>query len=189
MTIAVNVNRLVRTHLTTGPNNVPVKVPALLEQLNEAVGEKRAGAGAAGGSPLPISAAAVSLRQDIERELRQHQHERVGNSVGTTVGILHAWATLDGEWGDYLEHVTRDWCDQITALITPVKPPRRLHRPCPSCGVLYGGDSMKPGLQVHCWAEDETMLPPGEWTADCQHCGAAWGAEQIRWLIQSVAAA
>jgi hypothetical protein len=168
-------------------NGTPTQVPALLDQLDKAVTERRGGAGCtSGGTPSPISTAALSLKQDIEKELRDHQRERVGYEAGTTKGILHAWATLDGEWADFLARVTLGWCDRIIAMLQPVKPPRRLHRPCPSCGVLYGGTDMKPGLQVHCWAEDETMLPPGDWTAECQHCGAAWSGPEISWLTRAV---
>lgn len=187
MTLAVNVNRLTREHLTTGHDGRPSKVPSLLDQLNTAVTVQttRGGEGS-GGAAIPVGIGALSLQQDIEREARSHQHERVGNDTGTLIGILQAWASLEGEWRDFLEHVTHDWIDQIAAIVAPTKPPRRLHRPCPSCGVLYGGDDMKAGLLIHCWDTDGGMRQVGEWTAECIHCGAAWTNEEMTWLRKAV---
>ena len=186
MSLPVNVNRLTRPHLTYS-HGKPVTIPALLDQLDRAVTEQttRGGEGA-GGAAIPIGTGALSLKQDIEREAREHQREMEGFTGYPLTGILQSWAVLEGEWAAFLEHVTLDWCDRITAIVAPVKPPRRLHQPCPACGVMYGGDDMKPGLQVHCWDEDEGMLPPGDWTAECVHCGAAWKAEEMGWLVRLV---
>ena len=183
----MNINRLTRDHLTSGSDGRPIRVPSLLDQLNAAVTVQTARNGSGSdGKPIPIGTGALSLRQDIEREARTHQHSISGSDIGTLVGILQGWATLTGEWAEFLEHVTLDWADQISALVAPTKPPRRLHRPCPSCGVLYGGDNMKAGLLIHCWDDEGGMLHVGEWTAECIHCGAAWGNQEMNWLTRAV---
>lgn len=187
MSLAVNVNRLTREHLTTGLDGKPAKIPALLDQLDHAVTEQttRGGAGS-GGAAIPIGTGALSLRQDIDRATREHQREMNRPTDYPVAGILQSWVTIEGEWADYLEHVTLDWCDQVAAIVNPTKPPRRLHQPCPACGVMYGGDDMRPGLQVHCWDNDGGMMAPGEWTAECIHCGAAWDNNDMAWLTRAI---
>jgi hypothetical protein len=101
------------------------------------------------------------------------------------VSIIQSWATeQDAAMAGYLEHITMEWCDQIRSIITPSKPPWRPAVPCPACGTIYDKQGNGPGMRVHCWAEDEAMLPPGQWSAECIHCGAAWTSENMPWLAR-----
>ena len=157
--------------------------PSLLFELREAVtSETRAGSTSSGGQAIPIGAGALSLAQDIDNEARDHLWDwRHRLLVGRTEDVIEALGHMGDD--DYFEHITQDWIERIQAIIAPKKPPRRIHLPCPRCGVLYGGPMRKPGLQVHCWASDETMAPPNQWSAECIHCSAAWAAGELAWLI------
>jgi hypothetical protein len=184
MSLAENVHALTSEHLTM-VDGKPEKVPALLDQLDAALTDKNGRTGGGGGKSLPISDAAYALWQDINWDARNEQYQRTGTDVGTLAGILQSWNTeQDPDMLGYLEHKTLDWVDQIKALINPTKPPWRPAVPCPACGVIYDKEGNGPGMRVHCWRVDETMLPPGEWSAECIHCGAAWTADNMPWLAR-----
>lgn len=185
MSLTGNIQALTAEHMTMVDGR-PEKVPALLDQLDAALTDKNGRtSGGAGGKALPISDAAYSLWQDINFAARNEQYQRTGSEVGTLAGIIQSWATEGNtEMSAYLEGLTHGWCDQIKAIINPAKPPWRPAVPCPSCGTIYDRDGNGPGVRVHCWAEDETMLPPGKWTAECIHCGAAWTSDNMPWLAR-----
>jgi hypothetical protein len=184
MSLTGNIHALTSEHMTMADGK-PMKVPSLLDQLDKAItAETRAGS-PGGGKGLPIGTGAISLLQDITTKARDEQYQRTGSDIGTLVGIIQSWAgEQNAEMVIYLEHVTLDWCDQIKAIISPCKPPWRPAVPCPSCGIIYDRDGNGPGMRVHCWGEDEAILPPGQWTAECIHCGAAWTSENMPWLAR-----
>lgn len=184
MSLAGNIQALTSEHLTM-VDGKPETVPALLDQLDAALTDKNGRTGGGGGKALPISDAAYSLWQDINFAARDEQYRRTGTDVGTLAGIIQSWAAEDNpEMSAYLEHVTLDWCDQIKAIINPTKPPWRPAVPCPACGTIYDKAGNGPGMRVHCWGEDETMLPPGQWTAECIHCQASWTSDTMPWLAR-----
>ena len=190
MTLADNVHRLTSEHMTLVDGR-PVKVPALLDRLEEGASPGSDG-GRSAGSPLPINVGAVDLMREIRAEaLDAHWEMHATEYRGSLRGLLRLWArpgTLQtAEWEAYLEHVTLDWVDRIEALLKPSKPPRRISLPCPACGEKFAGEERKPALHLHCWGDDEAMLPPGEWRAECVACGAGWDAkEQMAWLVRAV---
>lgn len=189
MSLAGNIHQLTENYLTMASGKA-VKMPSLLEQLDIAMTDKNGRTGGGGGVALPISDAAVSLRQDIEWQVRNEQYQRTGSDVGAIVDILKSWVhEADEQMAYYLEHITLDWCDQITAMVNPVKPPWRPAIPCPACGVLYDRNGNGPGMRVHCWGDDEDLLHPGEWTAECIHCGAKWEGENMPWLSHAIGVA
>lgn len=184
MTLPDNIFRLTAEHLTMADGK-PESVPSLLDQLDVATTDKNGRTGGGGGKSLPISDAAYSLRQDIDWAARDEQYQRTGSDVGTLVAIIQSWASEQNpEMINYLEHVTLDWVDQIGAILNPVKPPWRPAVPCPACGIIYDREGNGPGMRVHCWGEDEAMLPPGQWTAECIHCDSAWTSENMPWLAR-----
>ena len=184
MSLAENIHALTSEHLTM-IDGKPEKVPALLDQLDAAItAETRAGS-PSGGKGLPIGTGAISLLQDITTAARDEQYQRTGSDIGTLPGILASWATeQDPAMVGYLEHLTLDWCDQIKAIINPAKPPWRPAVPCPACGTIYDKDGNGPGMRVHCWDQNEGLLPPGQWTAECIHCKAAWTSDNMPWLAR-----
>ncbi|WP_345600308.1 DUF7341 domain-containing protein, partial [Thermocatellispora tengchongensis] len=159
--------------------------PSLLEQLRGAV-KPDAGGGAAGsdGARLPVDVGAVSLLQDIERSARAEHQELFETQHGTLEQVIQRFATVTHpEWVDYLARVTGEWATSIDRYLRPRKPRRRLHQPCPACGVKYHGEERTPTLTLNCWGEDEETLPPAEWDAACGACGAEWRGEEITWFV------
>jgi len=185
VSLAGNIQALTSEHLTM-VDGKPETVPALLDQLDAAItAETRAGSPGGGGKALLIGEGALSLLQDITAAARDEQYQRAGTDVGTLAGILKSWAAEDKpDMVTYLEHITLDWCDQIKAIINPTKPPWRPAVPCPACGIIYDKDGNGPGMRVHCWGDDEGLLPPGQWTAECIHCKAAWASDNMPWLAR-----
>ena len=184
MSLRDQIHVLTSEHLTLQDGR-PEKVPSLLDQLDAAISAETRSGSPGGGKGLPIGTGAISLRQDIDWAARNEQYQRTGTDIGTLVAIIQSWATeQDAAMAGYLEHITMEWCDQIRSIITPSKPPWRPAVPCPACGTIYDKQGNGPGMRVHCWAEDEAILPPGQWSAECIHCGAAWASENMAWLAR-----
>jgi hypothetical protein len=184
VTLSDNIFRLTSQHLIITDGQA-TKVRSLLGQLDAAMTDKTGRTGGGGSRALLISDAAYSLRQDIDWAARNEQYQRTGTDIGSLGAIIQSWNNeQDAEMIAYLEHVTLDWCDQIKAIVNPSKPPWRPAVPCPACGIIYDREGNGPGMRVHCWGEDEAMLPPGDWTAECIHCKAAWTSEKMSWLAR-----
>lgn len=182
-----HIHTLTRSHLSLGPDNKHHARPALLTQLEDAATEKRAGATGGGGTALPISTDAIALMQDIDWDARNEQYQRLATDKGTLTDIIQSWATEEApDMVAYLEHVTLDWIDKINALISPVKPPWRPAVPCPACGIIYDKQGSGPGMRVHCWDANEAIMAPGDWSADCIHCGAKWAPSEMNWLSRTL---
>ena len=96
------------------------------------------------------------------------------------------WAVMPDDWDQYLTDVSSEWIDAITGLLHPAKPRRRLHRPCPACGVKYHGPDREPALTMNRWDQHEDMLPPGQWDASCLACGAEWHGDDVQWLSHAL---
>lgn len=187
MSLADNCHRLANTHLTLDDEGTPKRVPSLLSQLDTAVTTSAHRGTPSADVSLPISTAALSLMQDIDREARWIQFKLTGTSGGKLDAILREWPTVD--WvlaeDDPREQKTTAWVHAITAIVAPTKPPRRLTLPCPACSTLYHTDG-KPALQVHCWTPEGTLAAPGLWTAECRACEALWGTDAMAWLIRAL---
>ena len=187
MSLADNCHRLANTHLTM-TEGTPKRVPSLLAQLDTAITTSAHRGTPDSGTSLPISTAAMSLLQDIDREARWIQFKLTGKTGGKLDEIIRGWPRID--WllaeDDPREPKTTGWVVAITQIVAPTQPPRRLTLPCPACSTLYHTDG-KPALQVHCWTPDGALSSPGEWTAECRACEALWdGPEAMAWLIRAL---
>lgn len=191
MTLADNVHQLVREHLKTGPDGKAHKVPALLDELRNAVtpGNSMSGGGASG-PPIPINAEALDLLREIEATAKADYCEMTGVPWTKDLRGLLAWVVgldLKPEWGAYLEHVSLEWIDQITALLWPVKPRRKLTgKTCPSCGLKVHGEERKVALSLGCWDDDGNLAKIGDWDIACAGCGAQWSGDQVSWLLRAL---
>ena len=191
MSLADQVHQLAREHLKTGPDGKAHKVPALLDELRNAVtpGNSMSGGGASG-PPIPINAEALDLLREIEAAAKADYYEMTGVQWIKSIGELLPWvASLDltPEWRAYLEHVTSDWIDQISAMLWPVKPRRKLTgKTCPSCGLAMHGEERKVALSLGCWDEDGNLAKIGDWDIACAGCGAEWSGDQVSWLLRAL---
>ncbi|MDQ5862053.1 MAG: hypothetical protein M3536_07320 [Actinomycetota bacterium] len=191
MSLADSIHQLSREHLRTAPDGKAHKVPALLDELRNAVtpGRNSRGGGASG-PPIPIDPDALDLLREIETEARRDFLEIVGAYwEGSLEDLLQRFAGMDltPEWLAYLERVSLEYIDRITAMLWPVKPRRKLvGKVCPSCGWATYGEERKTCLSLGCWDSEGGQLPPGDWHIECASCEASWVGEQITWLLTAL---
>lgn len=193
MTLADNVHRLTTEHMTMSDGRA-VKVPALLDRLKEAcTSSLGAQGGGSGGAGLLINTAAVDLDREIRDEaLANHYEMHATEYRGSLRGLIRMWArpgTLQTQqWETYLDGVTLGWCDRIEALLEQKRPPFKPSAPCPACGQRFFGPENTPTLNVIYWDnENDRILPPGEWCAGCESCGAAWsGKDEMGFLRHAI---
>jgi len=184
-----NIHKLTRAHLATDPNDGKLKrFDSLLAQLAAACRSTLgAPGGASGGASVPLNMRAVQLERDIrEAALNGHYEMRGFEYRGTLVDLLQSFATAEGIWETFLEHATMDWCDQITALLTPEKPRWKPSLECPACGQRFHGEENEPCLGLKYWDEDEKVAPQEQWHMLCAGCGAEWTGKEIVWLLKSL---
>jgi hypothetical protein len=191
MSLRDNVHQLTRDHLKTDPNNRPHKVPALLDELRAAVTPGNSGSsGGASGPPIPINADALDLLRQMEIDAATDYREMTGDAwSGTLAALLQHMARMEltPEWLAYLERVTLQWIDDITAFLWPVKPRRKLTgTKCPSCGDATYGDERKVCLSLGCWDDTGGLAKIGEWNIECAGCNAGWSGDRVTWLLRAL---
>lgn len=187
--LAVHIHQLTQPHLSNGEHQ-----PPLLTRLRAATtpGNDGASAGGDSGNPVPINLSAVDLLLKIEMEARdEYRHYRRLAYVGSLESLLRdltgtPWTELPEDWEQYLTDKASGWIDAIMGLLYPKKPRRRLHQPCPACGVKYHGPDRLPSLTLNCWDEHEDMMPPAKWDASCEACGAEWHGDEVQWLSRTL---
>lgn len=191
MSLKDHVHQLAREHLRTAPDGKAHKVPALLDELRNAVtpGSSMSGGGASG-PPIPINPDALDLLREIESAAKSDYYEMTGVHWTKTVDALLPWIVgldLTPEWDNYLWHVTSDWIDRIDTLLWPVKPRRKLvGKVCPSCGWATYGEERKTCLSLGCWDSEGAMKKIGEWDIECASCEAGWTGEQMIFLLRAL---
>ena len=189
---AVHVHQLTQPHISNGEYQ-----PPLLARLRAASTPGNDGGRSDGGDtgrPIPIDSTAIELFCKIETAARtEYRHYRGCVYVGRLENLLHhliapPFVEMPDDWEEYLSWKASEWIDEILGLLHPKKPRRRLHRPCPACGVKYHGQDRKPALTVNCWDEHEEMLHPSRWDASCLACGAEWHGDEVQWLSRTLVA-
>lgn len=191
MTLQDSVHQLCREHLRTGPDGKPHKVPALLDELRNAVtpGRNSSGGGASG-PPIPIDPDAMDLLAMIEADAKRDYLDMTGVRWTKTLETLLPWMVsldLTPEWSAYLERVTLEWVDKINAYLWPTKPRRKLTgKACPSCGQATYGEERKVALSLGCWDEDGNMRAIGSWDVECAACNAGWSGDRVTWLLRAL---
>jgi hypothetical protein len=192
MTLRDSIHQLTSEHSKFGPDGKAHKVPALLEELRNAVTPGRAGSagGSDGGPPIPINPNALDLLAEIEGQARRDYFEMTDTPWSSTLEeLLQRFAQMDlePEWSAYLERVSLEWLDTITALLWPVKPRRKLVGiACPSCGFATYGEERKTCLSLGCWTDDGNVRAIGTWDIECASCEAGWAGDQIAFLIKTL---
>lgn len=192
MSLTDSIHMLTRPHLATAPDGTLRHAPALLGELRAAVtpGRNSSGGGGAEGAPSPIDLGAVDMLATMTKDAREDYCQISGDAwSGELEALLHRLAemNLPPEWHNYLERVTVDWVDQITAYLWPVKPRRKLvGKVCPSCGFATYGDERKTTLSLGCWDSEGGMKKTSDWDVECAGCEAYWSGDKIGWLITAL---
>jgi hypothetical protein len=192
MSLKDNAHQLSREHLKMDRDGKAHKVPALLEDLRRAVTPGHAGSAGGGlsGPPIPINPNALDLLAVIEGEARRSYYEVTNTGWQSTLEeLLQEFAALDltPEWDAYMTHVSLEWIDQITAMLWPEKPRRKLvGKRCPACGQSVHGDERKTCLSLGCWDDEGNMRPIGTWDIECASCEAAWSGNQVAYLLRAL---
>ena len=190
MSLSDNAHRLTEAHMALQDGRY-AKVPALLDQLEQAIrGELHNGNAGGGGTALPVSVEALDLMRSMEGEGRDYMAELCPSFRGDLKAMVRFWATesISGEDHAFYEHVTLDWIDLIEGMVAPKKPRRKMPVPCPSCGDTYHGEERSIALTANCWDKDEKMLHPSFWDVSCGACGASWYGEELKWLTAALKA-
>lgn len=191
MTLADNVHQLVNEHLKMGPDGKPRMVPSLLSELREAVMPGHAGSagGSDGGPPIPINPNAVDLLAKMKKGAKDDYWEMLAcNWPGELDGLLIVIAQTapTHEWQVYFEHVTMDWIDEITKMLWPVKPRRKLFgKTCPACSQSLHGEERAVCLSLGCWDDNGELAKIGDWHISCEACDAAWSGDEVSWLLRA----
>lgn len=174
------IHQLTRTHYYAGRMQ-----ESLLAQIEGAAQPDRAGGASAPASEMkvPIDVGSISILQTIDWEARDNHYALFGYDTGTLAGIIQNFGDVEREdWQKYLTGKLESWANSIRSYLNPTKPPRKINLPCPACGTHLYGAEHEVALVLYCWGEDETMLPPGQWRAQCKACPAVWEGEQLAWL-------
>lgn len=184
MSLAGNVGKLTDYHpmlLEIGDRDVFVKCAPLLDQLQAAIyPNKRGGAGGSGGGD-PLNLTAFKLWEEVHGDIVIHTQDMGLPLLEDDKAALRQWATID-DADQFFEHVTLDWCDKISDLVSPIKP-WHPQTPCPACQqrfYLSDDDIRKPVLSVHYLSRSGSMLHPEQWSADCGRCGAQWVGKEVQ---------
>ena len=180
------IHQLTRTHYLEGRMQ-----QSLLAQIEGAAQPDRAGGASGPTSELkvPVDVGAMSILQDIDWHARDYHYSLFGSDTGTLPAIIQAFETVEREdWQKFLDKKLGEWANSIRSYLNPVKPPRKINQPCPACGTHLYGAEHEVALVLYCWGEDEKMLPPGEWRAQCRVCPAVWEGEQLGWLSKVLSA-
>lgn len=180
------IHQLTRVHYLEGRMQL-----SLLTQIEGAAHPDRTGgaSGPTGELKVPVDVGAMSILQDIDWHARDYHYSIFGSDTGTLPAIIQAFETVEREdWRKFLEKKLGEWANSIRSYLNPVKPPRKINQPCPACGTHLYGAEHEVALVLYCWGEDEKMLPPGEWRAQCRVCPAVWEGEQLGWLSKVLSA-
>lgn len=189
MTLRTTIHALTADHLTDTPLGLATS-PPLLRQLEAAIRPNSGGGKTGkGGTGSIIDMTALALWEEINADIGIHTIEAGLPTHPDRIEILKGWTSLEGDpdWGDFLHHVCTDWCDRITALLSPLKP---FHpsSPCPACGARFHGEDRTPPLNVHHIGPDGHQLHPEQWRMDCAACGATWSGDTLGMVAQAMSA-
>ena len=185
MGLSDHLHQLTAEHMTMTDTGEFTKAAPLLAQLRAAcTSDFAVGRGGGGGAGMSVNSQAVKLEVEIKEQALNEHFEMTGNEYrGNLVALIQSWATLEGDWRDYIERVTLDWIDGIRAMLEAKRPPWRPSLPCPACSQRFYGPEREPCLAVHYWDDGaEAIAPPSAWIAKCDGCGAEWNGDNLKWL-------
>lgn len=169
-----------------------VEVPALLDQLREAVTPGAEAGSKGSGVPAPVAVNALDLLNDITATATEYWSlfTQTHTVHGSLDDRIRSWAAnVRGHREDAIqtaEWITGEWVQRINDLFDPPKM-QQVKGNCPDCGARYtytqqDGETVRtPALQV-------TVREGGQSYAECGDCGAYWSRGQMHLLAEVVAA-
>lgn len=189
MTLRSNVHALTTDHLTDTPLGLAT-APPLIRQLESAIKPNKGGGGSGSGKRADIiDMTALALWEEIAADIGIHTMETGLPTSQDRIEMLKGWVALedDPDWSDFLTHATLDWCDRITALLSPIRP-YHPSEPCPSCGLRFHGEDNAPPLSVHYLGADGKITHPHQWRMECESCGAEWSGDILGKIARAMSA-
>lgn len=189
MSLRTNIHALCFSHLTDTPLGL-ASAPPLIRQLEAAIKPDKGGGKSSGnGKGDLINMTALKLWEEIAADIGIHTMEAGLPTHQDRILMLKGWTAMedDAEYGDFMEHLTLDWCDMITALLSPLKPYHPAH-PCPSCGLRFHGEDNAPPLNVHYLGPDGHPMHPHDWRMECANCGSEWSGDTLGAVAKAMSA-
>lgn len=164
------------------------KVPALLTELRDAIsGSSDTGTGGSTSKTrILVNANALALRQDIEDEIRlgyANRYEDAAPNLETCITKIGN-SPHEPDWEQWFTEKLQWAKDQIETMLRPKKLRRLDGIECPSCQQKVFGEERETCLYADCWADNENLRHPTEWSVHCKACNAQWtGQKDIAWLL------
>lgn len=172
---------------------VPVEVPPLLTQLDEAIrssmGGSAAGATLASQGSVVNDAALFKLMQ-ISSQVRDWCRRGATTYARTTTAALRLWyvhSQAQIQDPDYYVRTMRGWAASIRALLDP---PRLLEVPgaCPACGATSWWDKADPSRDGRSFPLVVEYHPNGRVVDSargfCRACEQVWGARELAYALE-----
>lgn len=164
------------------------KVPSLLTELQEAIGgsSDTGTGGSTSKTRILVNANALALWQDIEEKIQREYTDRYGQRAPTLVTCVDIIGKAEhpADWEARFTWYLAWAKDQIETMLRPKKLRRLDGIECPSCQQKVFGEERETCLYADCWADNENLRHPTEWSVHCKACAAQWtGQKDIAWLL------
>ena len=181
---------LAEPHLTRHGERIG-KVPALLDELVEAIsGATHEGGGSGGKQSVLVNTNALDLHADITKETWEAYTDRYGQSAPTLKTCIETIGRGEHppEWDAWFTAHLRSIRDRIEQLLRPKKLRRLDGVQCPSCGQAVHGEERETALYLDCYTgPDKHLRHPSEWEVTCAACQATWDHQNMQWLLVALA--
>lgn len=164
------------------------KVPALIDELASAIyGSTDTGTGGSTNKArILVNAQALDLHQKIERDIARGYTIRYKRGAPTLKRCIKTISTTEHEpeWEDWFTHLLQWAANEIETMLRPKKLRRLDGIECPSCQQKVFGEERETCLYADCWADNENLRHPTEWSVSCKACDAQWtGQKDMAWLL------
>lgn len=187
MTLRSLAQELTEPHLTMIGERIG-KVPALIDELASAIyGSTDTGTGGSTTKArILVNAKALDLHQRIERDIARGYTIRFKQGAPTLKKCIKTISTTEHEpeWEDWFTHILQWAANEIETMLRPKKLRRLDGIECPSCQQKVFGEERETCLYADCWADNENLKHPTEWSVSCKACDAQWtGQKDMAWLL------
>ena len=164
-----------------------VTAAPLLVQLRMAVANSSAAAtfASSSGNPLPLSAGALDLLEEINASVNDHwwRTYRLHNGLGRgkVATELRAWAAVcrvDDGLARTCQLLCEGWCASITGLLQPARH-WEIEGACPACKAARVATVNEDGETVRARALVITFAATGANWGECRGCGERFDSEDL----------